>query len=66
MSKATTSILVFGVYLVLLSAILILAPNVLLWFFGIPPQTRSGFASRGCSLSFSASTTSRPALRRSS
>ena len=60
MSKATISILVFGIYLVLLSAILILAPNVLLWFFGIPPTNEVGFASRGCLLSFSASTTSRP------
>jgi hypothetical protein len=34
MSKSATSVLVFGVYLVLLGLLLVIVPNVLLRFFG--------------------------------
>ena len=37
MSRAATSMLVFGVYLIVLGSVLILAPNVLLGIFGIAP-----------------------------
>lgn len=66
MSKATISILVFGVYLVLLSAILILAPNVLLWFFGIPPTNEVWIRVAGVLALILGFYYLQPALRRSS
>jgi hypothetical protein len=39
MSRAATSILVFGVYLVAVGAVLVLAPNLLLGLLGFPPTT---------------------------
>ena len=39
MSAATTSIRVFGVYLVVLGAALIVAPNAVLAPFGVPPSS---------------------------
>jgi hypothetical protein len=39
MSGATTSIRVFGVYLVILGAALIVAPNAVLAPFGVPPTS---------------------------
>jgi hypothetical protein len=38
MSRATTSIRAFAVYLVILGATLIAAPDLVLWPFGIPPS----------------------------
>lgn len=39
MSAATTSIRVFGIYLVVLGAALIVAPNAVLAPFGVPPSS---------------------------
>ena len=39
LSTPAQSVLVFGVYLLLLGALLVLAPNFLLGLFGIPPTT---------------------------
>lgn len=39
MSAATTSVRVFGIYLVFLGAALIVAPNAVLALFGIPPTS---------------------------
>ena len=36
MSKAATSLFVFGIYLVLLGLFLLIAPNTLITFFGLP------------------------------
>ena len=37
MSRAATSLLVFGIYLTALGVVLLLMPNVLLRTFGVPP-----------------------------
>ena len=39
MSHAAKSILVFGVYILVLGVVLLVAPNILLGLFGIPPTT---------------------------
>ena len=39
MSRASKSILVFGIYLMVLGAALVIAPNLLLKLFGVPPTT---------------------------
>ncbi|MEJ6022635.1 hypothetical protein [Ramlibacter sp. PS4R-6] len=39
LSAPAKSVLVFGVYLLLLGALLVVAPNVVLGLFGIPPAT---------------------------
>ena len=39
MSRAATSILAWGIYLVILGPTLMIRPNALLWSFGIPETT---------------------------
>lgn len=39
MARSAKSILIFGIYLVVLGIVLIMAPNMLLGLFGIPPTT---------------------------
>ena len=39
MTHSAKSILIFGIYLVLLGIVLVVAPNILLGLFGVPPAT---------------------------
>ncbi len=43
MNKATMSIRIFGIYLMVLGCALILVPNLVITPFGIPLQPRYGF-----------------------
>lgn len=52
MTTPARTILVFGVYLLILSALLLIAPNVLLSLFGVPPTTEGWIRVAGMLVGF--------------